>query len=119
MEAGLMRRAVLVSLTSALMALVSGFAQADGRCDLNAVVGYTLQFGKPIDGYVQGGMRRKGYEGCEPDRVLVFADNTGVKCKQMVRQQVNELPMAYLFARSASEMKLCVEGELFDVTQTN
>lgn len=103
----------------AFLLLVSGAAWADGRCDLNSVVGYQLLFGKPIDGYIQGGTRRKGYDGCEPDRVLVFADNTGVRCRQTVRQRVDQLPTGYLFARSAGDLKLCVEGELFDVSQTN
>jgi len=116
METGLMR-AILVTI---FVLLSGGLAQADGRCDLNSLVGYRVLFGKPINGYVQGGIRRKGYEGCESDRVLVFSDNTGVKCKETSPQHLDELPIGYLFARNnLSDLKLCVEGELFDVTQTN
>jgi len=65
-------------------------------------------------------MRKKGYDGCEPDRVLVFADNTGVRCKDIVRQPHQELPTGYLFARNnLGDLKLCVDGELFDVSRTN
>jgi hypothetical protein len=116
MEAAVMRGL----LAAMLVAFGAGVAHADGRCDLNGVVGYQILFGKPIDGYIQGGVRRKGYEGCEPDRVLVFADNTGVRCKEVVRQHTEEMPTAYLFARNnVGDMKLCVEGDLFDVSGTN
>jgi hypothetical protein len=105
----------------AALALLTGEpALADGRCDLNSLVGYQILFAKPIEGYIQGGLRKKGYEGCEPDRVLVFADNTGVRCKELVRQQLDELPTGYLFARNnLGDLKLCVAGELFEVSQTN
>ena len=102
------------------MLLTGGPVKADGRCDLNGLIGYQILFGKPIEGYIQGGQRQKGYAGCEPDRVLVFADNTGVRCKEMVRQSVDDLPTGYLFARNnMGDLKLCVEGELFVVSQTN
>jgi hypothetical protein len=115
MEACVMR----LRLAAAIMPLMFGPAHADGRCDLNTLVGYTLLFAKPIDSYIQGTIRTKGYEGCEPDRVLVFADNTGVRCKRVVRQHLEHLPTGYLFARNAGDLQLCVEGELFDVQPTN
>ncbi len=111
-----MRFVVMATVISLLM---SGFAQADGRCDLNGLVGYQILFAKPIQGYIEGGVRKKGYEGCEADRVLVFSDNTGVRCKELVRQH-GDLPTGYLFARNnLGDLKLCVDGELFDVSQTN
>jgi len=107
-------------LFAAIVLLTSGPVLADGRCDLNTLVGYQLLLAKPIDGYIEGGIRKKGYEGCQPDRVLVFSDNTGVRCKQVVRQTLDTLPTGYLFARgNLGDLKLCVEGELFDVSQTN
>ena len=120
MEAALMRPLVLVPFIAAVLAFSCGLAQADGRCDLNTLVGYQLVFAKPIDAYIQAAQRKKGYEGCELDRVLVFADNTGVRCKEVVIQHTDELPTGYLFARNNfGDMKLCVEGQLFDVSQTN
>jgi hypothetical protein len=93
---------------------------ADGRCDLNTLVGYQIVLAKPIAGYIQAGVRKQGYEGCEPDRVLVFADNTGVRCKDLVRQHLDALPTGYLFARNnLGDLELCVDGDLFAVTQTN
>ncbi len=104
----------------ALVMMSGGPVLADGRCDLNGMLGYQIVAAKPIDGYIQGSIRHKGYEGCEEDRVLVFADNTGVRCKSLVRQKVEGLPTGYLFARgNLGDMKLCVEGEMFDVSQTN
>jgi hypothetical protein len=114
------RGSCLVAFAALSSLLTSGLAQADGRCDLNTLVGYQLVFAKPIDGYIQAGQMKKGYEGCELDRVLVFADNTGVRCKDVALQHLDELPTGYLFARNNyGDMKLCVEGQLFDVSKTN
>jgi hypothetical protein len=108
-----------VTRVAVISLLMNGLAQADGRCDLNGLVGYQILFAKPIEGYIEGGVRKKGYEGCEADRVLVFSDNTGVRCKELVRQH-EDLPTGYLFARNnLGDLKLCVDGELFDVSQTN
>jgi hypothetical protein len=115
-----MRAQIFAVLVVAIMLVTGGFAQADGRCDLNTVVGYQIVFAKPIAAYIEGGVRRTGYEGCQPDRVLVFADNSGVRCKDAVRQHLDVLPTGYLFARNnIGDLKLCVEGELFDVSATN
>jgi hypothetical protein len=118
METSLMRASLFAALLGAV-AVANGPVHADGRCDLNSVVGYQVVFAKPITGFIQSGLRKDGYIGCEPDRVLVFADKTGVRCKATVRQTLMGLPTAYLFARNAGDLKLCVDGELFDVSQTN
>jgi hypothetical protein len=115
-----MRGSRLVVFVALVSLLTSGLARADGRCDLNTLIGYQLLFGKPIDGYIQGGQMKKGYEGCELDRVLVFSDHTGVRCKDVTLQHIDDLPVGYLFAReNLGDMKLCVEGQLFDVSKTN
>lgn len=121
METCLMRARLSIAPVVAMALLMTGGpVLADGRCDLNELVGYQIWYAKPIQGYIQGGIRQKGYEGCEPDRVLVFADNTGVRCKELDRQHLDDLPIGYLFVRNnAGDMKLCVEGELFEVSQTN
>lgn len=103
-----------------LAPVTAGLAHADGRCDLNGMVGYQIIQAKPIEGYIQGGMRKDGYDGCEPDRVLLFDDNTGVRCTELIRQHVDGLPTGYLFARnSLADLKLCVDGDMFTVSQTN
>ena len=119
MEARVTHTRIAAAVLAAALSFASGTAWADGKCDLDTLVGYTLVFAKPVDGYIQDGRRKKGYEGCELDRVLVFADNTGVRCKEVVRQHLDELPTAYLFARSQSDLRLCVEGYLFEVSPTN
>jgi hypothetical protein len=111
-----------VSVSAALIlsfGALAGEAQADGRCDLNSVVGYQVLFGKPIAAYIEHGVQKKGYDGCQAERVLVFADNTGVRCKTAVPQHTIDLPTAYVFVNNAGDLKLCVEGELFDVQPTN
>ena len=34
---------------------------ADGRCDLNTVVGYQVVFAKEIVAYIQAGKKQRGY----------------------------------------------------------
>jgi hypothetical protein len=85
-------------------------------CDLGQVVGYTLVFGKTVEAYIQDGKRTAGFEGCARERVLVFTDNTGVRCKETFVQTA-DLPKAYLFARNANDMKLCVGDMMYDVAQ--
>jgi hypothetical protein len=87
-------------------------------CDLSQVVGYTVVFAKTIEAYIQGGKRVSGFEGCAHDRVLVFTDNTGVRCKDASIHTAN-LPKAYLFARNANDMKLCVDDDMYDVAPAN
>jgi hypothetical protein len=108
-----------VWLAAASLSLMFGVAHADGRCDLNELVGYTLLFGKPIYGYIERGVRKQGYGGCETDRVLVFSDGTGVRCAEVNRQEVGSVPTGYVFARTVGDLKLCVEGVLLAVQQTN
>ncbi len=100
----------------AMLLLVCRPALAE--CDLSELIGYTLVFSKTIDGYMLDGRRVSGFQGCTRDRVLVFSDNTGVRCKETFLQQGN-FPRAFLFARSANDMKLCVEGSIYEVAQAN
>ena len=85
-------------------------------CDLSQVVGYTLVFGKTIQGYIEDGKQVDGFEGCTRDRVLVFTDHTGVRCKDTILHTAH-LPKAYLFARNNNDLKLCVDDDMYDVAQ--
>jgi hypothetical protein len=114
-ETGLMR--TLLALAALLFS--AGEVCAGGKCDLDSVVGYQVVFGKQIVGYIQASKKTKGYEGCEPDRVLLFADGSGLRCKELDLQHLDAPPMGYLFGKSMSDLKLCVEGELFGVTPSN
>ena len=102
------------------LALVFGLSSrpALAVCDLSQVVGYTLIFGKTIQAYIQDGKRTNGFEGCAHDRVLVFTDNTGVRCKDAAVHAA-VLPKGYLFARNANDMKLCVDDDIYDVAPAN
>ena len=101
-------------------ALVLGLSSrpALAVCDLSQVVGYTLVFGKTIEAYIQDGKRVSGFAGCAHDRVLVFTDNTGVRCEEAFVHTAT-LPKAYLFARSRNDMKLCVDDDMYDVAPAN
>jgi hypothetical protein len=103
-------------LLSACLLLGLSSRPALAICDLSQVVGYTLVFGKTITAYIQDGKRVTGFEGCTRDRVLVFTDDTGVRCKETFVQSTDR-PKAYLFARNANDMKLCVGDDMYDVAQ--
>jgi len=91
---------------------------AMAECDLSALVGYTLVFSKTIDAYMLDGKRFRGFQGCTRDRVLVFHDNTGVRCKETFLQ-TGDFPRAFLFARGPNDMKLCVDSYIYEVAQAN
>lgn len=83
-------------------------------CDLSQVVGYQLVFGKVIEAYIEDGKRVEGFAGCTRDRMLVFTDNTGVRCKDTLLHTA-KLPKVYLFARNANDLKLCVDDDMYEV----
>jgi hypothetical protein len=101
-----------------VVAMVLLCRPALAECDLSQLIGYTLVLSKTIDGYVLDGRRVSGFQGCTRDRVLLFSDNTGVRCKETFLQQGN-FPRAFLFARNPNDMKLCVEGSIYEVAQAN
>jgi hypothetical protein len=87
-------------------------------CDLGQLVGYQLVFAKVVEAYIQDGKRFPGFSGCNHDRVLVFTDGTGVRCKD-ADVATGRLPTAYLFAKSQTDMKLCVGDALYEVARPN
>lgn len=97
----------------AVLPLLGQPALAAG-CDLDRLVGYTLVFGKAIDSYIEEGKRHPGFDGCNRDRVLVFADGSGVRCADTFVQHAAR-PRAFLFARSNTDMMLCVDDDLYKV----
>lgn len=92
--------------------MLTGPAQA--QCNLSELVGYTLIAQRTIDGYIQGEKRSDDFEGCDFDRVIVFDDNTGVRC-MTYSYTYSFRPDAYIFADRIGSMKMCVEDELYDV----
>jgi hypothetical protein len=105
-----MRLAVAVLLGCTTAAAV---ARAAG-CDLSQVVGYQLVQQKTIEGYMQDNRVVPRYEGCVPERVLVFTDHTGVRCKAVAVAHAI-LPSAFIFARDHGELKLCVDDDMMDI----
>jgi hypothetical protein len=84
-------------------------------CNLDRVVGYTLIAKKTIVAFVQDDKREDSFSGCQFGRILVFDDNTGVRCTDYNYTYAYR-PEAFLFANS-SDMKMCVEGEWFEVAR--
>jgi hypothetical protein len=83
-------------------------------CDLSEVVGFQLIQQKTIEGYLQDNRIVQGYDGCVDDRVLVFTDHTGVRCKSVAVAHAT-LPRAFIFARAGGVIKLCVGDDIIDV----
>lgn len=109
------RRALAgVAILALLLPPLASRPAAAAGCDLSQVVGYTLVFARTIEAYLEAGRKHRGFQGCQPDRVLVFTDNTGVRCKGTSLQQAT-LPRAYLFAKTETDLKLCVGDEMLDV----
>lgn len=49
--------------------------------DLSGYVGWTIMANKTIEGwYDKGGKHGDDFEGCDYDRVIIFSDNTVLKC---------------------------------------
>ncbi len=86
-------------------------ARAD--CDLDDLVGYTLIASKYIVGRIDKSARHDDFEGCDFDRIIIFDDNTGVRC-MTYSYTYSYHPKAYVFANGPL-MKMCVEGLLYDV----
>lgn len=109
-------------LTTALLTagLLLGFSTrpAAAGCDLSQVIGYTLYFSKTVEAYIEDGKRVKGFDGCTRDRVLVFTDGTGVRCKEAFFHAAT-LPVAYVFAKDRNDMKLFIDGDMYAVAQAN
>jgi hypothetical protein len=102
----------------ALLSVVTRPALAADSCDLDRLIGYTLVFGKTIDAYIEQGKRTTGFDGCNRDRVIVFADGTGVRCTDTFVHSAGKV-RAYLFAKSNTDLLLCVDGDLYKVAPAN
>ena len=98
-------------IAATLTLLFSSPALAE--CDLSELLGYTLIAQKTIDGYIENGKRSDDFEGCDFDRIIVFDDNTGVRCMTYSYSYAYR-PEASIFANGAV-MEMCVDGELYNV----
>jgi hypothetical protein len=97
--------------------VVSAFVVASptwASCNLDRVVGFTLVAKKTVIAYIDHGERVDGFNGCTYGRILVFEDNTGVRCDEYNYAYAYR-PDAYLFATS-TRIKGCIEGEWYDLS---
>jgi hypothetical protein len=92
-----------------------GTSQTLARCDLSRVVGFTLVAKKTVVAYIEDGKRVDGFNGCNFDRVLVFEDNTGLRCDEY-NYAYAYMPDAYLFATS-TRIKGCIDDEWYDLSK--
>jgi hypothetical protein len=84
-------------------------------CELDEMVGWTLIARKTIEGRIDKGVRKEDFEGCEYDRIIVFDDNTGVRCTSY-SYHYSYRPTAYVWA-NGSALKMCVGSSWFGVSR--
>ena len=97
-----------------IVAIVLFFpSTAFASCNLDYLVGYTLAAKKTVAAYIEKGVRKDEFEGCDFDRVLVFDDDTGVACLTY-SYSYSYRPTAYIFVKGGS-MKACIADSLYDV----
>src|SRR5262249_23871181 len=84
-------------------------------CDLDNMIGWTLIARKTVAGRIDKGVREDDFEGCDFDRIIVFDDNTGVRCTSY-SYTYSYRPTAYIWANGSS-LKLWVEDTEFDVSR--
>jgi hypothetical protein len=68
------------SLLFAVLLLIMQAGAAFAECVLDDLVGYTLIASKYIAGRIDNNVRKDDFQGCDFDRIIVFDDNTGVRC---------------------------------------
>ncbi len=106
-------RTLTLSVAVALLA-----TQTAKACDLDDFVGYTLIAAKYVSGYIdKDNKRSSNFEGCDWDRIIVFEDNTGVRCRGY-SYSYSYRPKAYIFA-NGSRIKLYVNGRCYDAARVN
>ena len=101
----------IIVILLAVTVLSPGLARAE--CDLHEVVGYTLAAIKTIAGRIDKDGRNDDYQGCDFDRILVFDDNTGVRCTTYT-YSYSYRPRAYIWAGGGS-IRMCVAGSYMTV----
>jgi hypothetical protein len=106
-------KGLVVALGLALAQILVLATPADAECDLDTLVGYTLVAAKYIAGRIDNDGQKDDFEGCDFDRIIVFDDNTGVRCITY-SYSYSFHPKAYVFSNNSS-MKMCVQDQLYDV----
>src|SRR5947209_3082899 len=83
--------------------------------DLDDLIGWTLIARKTIAGRIDKGVRKDDFERCDYDRIIVFDDNTGVRCTSY-SYTYSYRPTAYVWANGSS-LKMCVGSHSFSVSR--
>ena len=98
--------------------LLAPVAAQAATCDLDEVLGYRLVASKVVEGWLENGREVMGFEGCQPGRVLVFTDHTGVRCKDSMVRHV-PVPKAFIFVGDPGEIKACIGDQMYSVVPAN
>jgi hypothetical protein len=101
-------------LTSAFVLLLAVYPTASfAECDFDQFIGFTLLAKKTIEGFIEKGEKKDEFSGCDFDRIIVFTDQTGVRCAGYGYQYAYR-PNAYLWSDGIS-IKMCVGSSIYSV----
>jgi hypothetical protein len=79
------------------------------------LVGYTIHSIKTVTGYRdEDGKKGKEFTGCKRDRIIIFDDNTALKCDMYDYTGYSYRPNAIIFI-SGRTVKMQVDGNLYDM----
>ena len=103
-------------MKKAVFSLLTMFAtQAAASVDLGDFVGYTIVAKKTVAGYAdEDGKKDDSFEGCESGRIIIFDDDTYVRC-QSYGYHYAYRPDAVILVNGSSA-KMVVEDESYDVS---
>jgi hypothetical protein len=103
----------LARSTFATLLFLVNPARAVADCDLDELIGYTLATSKYVSGYIENNERKNGFEGCNYDRIIVFDDNTGLRCTSYSYTYAYH-PKAYIFVNGSS-IQACISGSIYNL----
>ena len=87
--------------------------EAWSRCNAQVNVGSTLLARKTITGWIEQGVAHDGFEGCTYDRILVFSDQTGLRCSGYHYEYAYN-PEAEIWG-SSGQFFICISGTMIPV----
>lgn len=89
--------------------------KADLVWELDRLVGYTIVEKKTIKGYLDKDKKiKEEFNGCEYDRIIVFTDNTVLKCRSY-SYSYSYRPDAIILS-SGYSIKMVVGNDIYDMS---
>ena len=105
-----------------LVLIYSSSGYADVAYELQGMVGWTIVETKMITAFREPGQeKRSGFEGCNGDTLIYFADGARAKCMSL-GLQLSLMPTAVIFGKQTiykgkkmNMYRMLVENEMYDI----